>query len=149
MWTGVCMYSEVEHAVTACELETDDQNPLRRQQSCIVSVCHTDLTHYGDGRSSHSMSEEDLSPVGSSDHRRQHWQQSCGQTRGLLRRQHWKQLSGQPRLQVQAGSSVAEWERTIRPRPEIKRRKTRRIKHKRVQTTRTLAEIRLCTSTPA
>ena len=62
------MYSEVEHAVTACELETDEQSPLRRQRSCYVDVCHgTDLTHYGDGRSSCSMSEEDLSPVGSSD----------------------------------------------------------------------------------
>ena len=61
------MYSEVEHDVTACELETDEQSPLRRQRSCIVNVCHTDLTHYGDGRSSCSMSEEDLSPVGSSD----------------------------------------------------------------------------------
>ena len=61
------MYSEVEHAEAACELETDEQCPLRRQRSCIVSVCHTDLTHYGDGISSCSMSEEDLSPVGSSD----------------------------------------------------------------------------------
>ena len=67
MWIGVRMYSEVEHAEAACELETDEQSPLRRQRSCIVSVCHTDLTHYGDGRSSCSMSEEDLSPVGSSD----------------------------------------------------------------------------------
>ena len=61
------MYSEVEHAEAACELETDEQSPLRRQRSCVVSVCHTDLTHYGDGRSSCLMSEEDLSPVGSSD----------------------------------------------------------------------------------
>ena len=61
------MHSEVEHAEAACELETDEQSPLRRQRSCIVSVCHTDLTHHGDGRSSCSMSEEDLSPVGSSD----------------------------------------------------------------------------------
>ena len=61
------MYSEVEHAVTACELGTDEQSPLRRQRSCIVNVCHTHLTHYGDGRSSCSMSEEDLSPVGSSE----------------------------------------------------------------------------------
>ena len=62
------MYSEVEHAVTACELETYEQSPLRRQQSCILNMCHTDLTHHGDGRSSCSMSEEDLSPVKSSDH---------------------------------------------------------------------------------
>ena len=61
------MYSEVEHAVAACELETDEQSPLRRQRSCVVSVCHTDLTHHGDGRSSWSMTEEDLSVVGSSD----------------------------------------------------------------------------------
>ena len=61
------MYSEVEHAVLACEQETDEQSPLRRQRSCIVNVCHTDLTHYGDGISSCSMSEEDLSSVGSSD----------------------------------------------------------------------------------
>ena len=60
------MHSEVEHAVTACELENDEQSPLRRQQSCILNMCHTDLTHHGDGRSSCSMSEEDLSPVGSS-----------------------------------------------------------------------------------
>ena len=61
------MYSEVEHVVTACELETDEQSPLRRQRSGVVSVCHTDMTHHGDGRSSCSVSEEDLSPVGSSD----------------------------------------------------------------------------------
>ena len=61
------MYSEVEHAVPACELETDEQGPLRGQRSYYVEVCHTDLTHHGDGRSSCSMSEEDLSPEGRSD----------------------------------------------------------------------------------
>ena len=67
MWTGVCMYSEVVHAKATCELENAEQSPLRMQRSCIVNVCHTDLTHHGDGRSSCSMSKEELSPVGSSD----------------------------------------------------------------------------------
>ena len=64
------MHNEVEHAVTACELDIDEQSALWRQHSYGVDgwpARLTDLAHHGDGRSSCSMSEGDLSPVVSLD----------------------------------------------------------------------------------
>ena len=55
------------------------------------------------------------------------------ETMGLLRRQHWKPPRGQPRLQIQVGSAIAEWKDTTTPRPEYKKRKSRRMKHNGVE----------------